>query len=114
MKVFSSRALQTEMPLPPWAFIDDFDLDNEKPELKTPHYIANQFVHSVISLVTRDQTRNWSDVYIASSFAVDDYTCWRIPIPIIRELFKVASDDYPDMFSAKRDRSTLKWNITTD
>ena len=114
MKVFSSRALQTETPLSPWAFIDDFDLDNERPHLKRPRYIANQFVHSVISLVLRDQTRNWSDVYIASSFAVDDYTCWRIPMPTIRELFKTAYDDYPAMVHAQRDPNTLKWKITTD
>ena len=73
---------------------DNYDLENEKAEIKKPLYISNQFIHAYISGVFRDETRNWSDVYIVSDFDRND-CIWRIPIPVIRELFKVASEDYP-------------------
>ena len=43
-----------------------YDFENEKKETKKPLYISNQFIHAYISFVSRDESRNWSDVYIVS------------------------------------------------
>jgi len=45
------------------------------------------------SFVQRDETRNWSDVYIVSDFDRND-CIWRIPVDQIRKLFIVASQDH--------------------
>lgn len=69
-----------------------YDLKNENPQTKKPLYVSNQFIHSYTSYVVRDQTRNWSDVYIVSDY--DKNTClWRIPISEIQRLFRVAATD---------------------
>ena len=75
-------------------FFETYDLENEKQETKKPLYISNQFIHAYMSFVLRDETRNWSDVYVVSEFDRND-CIWRIPIPVIRKLFKLVSDDYP-------------------
>ena len=47
---------------------DTYDIENEKAEIKKPRYISNQFMHACTSYVPRDETRNWSDVYVVSDF----------------------------------------------
>jgi hypothetical protein len=71
-----------------------YDLNRQKREQKKPLYVSNQFIHSDISIVARDETRNWSDVFIVSDF--DRKNCiWRVPVDQIRELFLTAAEDYP-------------------
>ena len=76
-----------------WIF-ETYDLENEKQIIKKPLYISNQFIHAYMSFVFRDETHNWSDVYVVSEFDRND-CIWRVPIPVIRKLFELASDDYP-------------------
>jgi hypothetical protein len=71
-----------------------YDLENERRESKKPLYLSNQFIHAYTSFVARDQTRNWSDVYIVSDYDRND-CIWRIPLAQIRGLFSVAAQDYP-------------------
>lgn len=75
-------------------FYDNYDLENEKAETKKPFYISNQFIHAYVSFVFIDAERNWSDVYIVSDYDRND-CIWRVPIQVIRELFELASEDYP-------------------
>jgi hypothetical protein len=71
-----------------------YDLNKEKRERKKPMYVSNQFIHAQISNIARDETRNWSDVYIVSDF--DRKNCiWRVSLEQIRLLFLTAADDYP-------------------
>ena len=95
-----------------WIY-DTYDIENEKAEIKKSRYISNQFVHSCTSYVLRDETRNWSDVYVVSDFDRND-RIWRIPIPIIRRLFVLASDDYPSQIRALFDPCKGDYVITTD
>ena len=93
--------------------LEIYDLVNEKQQTKKPLYISNQFIHAYMSFVWRDETRNWSDVYIVSDFDRND-CIWRVPIPIIRKLFELASNDYPsklvyDWYPKKKD-----YEVTTD
>src|SRR4030095_2049055 len=43
---------------------ETYDLENERRESKKPLYLSNQFIHACTSFVARDETHNWSDVYI--------------------------------------------------
>ena len=80
-----------------------YDIENEKIEIKKPLYMSNQFIHAYTSFVFRDETRNWSEIFIVSDFDRND-CIWRVPIPIIRELFELASDDYPTNIRAIFDK----------
>lgn len=73
---------------------DHYDIENEKSETKKPLYMSNQFIHAYTSFVFRDETRNWSEIYVVSDFDRND-CIWRVPIPVIQELFELTSDDYP-------------------
>ncbi|MBL0731720.1 MAG: hypothetical protein JJW03_02550, partial [Desulfosarcina sp.] len=66
-----------------------YDMENEVAETKKPMYVSNQFIHAYTSFVARDDTRNWSDVYIVSDYDRND-CIWRIPIQTIRSLFAEA------------------------
>ena len=71
-----------------------YDLRCETGMTKKPFYISNQFIHSYISLIARDETGNFSDVLIVSDF--DRKHCiWRVPVSEIRKLFLTAARDYP-------------------
>ena len=76
-------------------FIDEvYNLEEERRESKKPLYLSNQFIHAFTSFVMRDESRNWSDVFIVSDY--DRNTCiWRVPVARVRELFLVAAQDYP-------------------
>jgi len=71
-----------------------YDMEKEIPEKKKPSYIANQFIHAYTSFIARDESRNWSDVFVVSDFDRNEYI-WRIPVPEIRRIFRIAADDYP-------------------
>ena len=43
---------------------DHYDTENEKLEIKKPFYMSNQFIHAYTSFVFRDETRNWSEIYV--------------------------------------------------
>lgn len=71
-----------------------YDLGRERHETKKPLYLSNQFIHCYTSFVARDQTRNWSDVFVVSDF--DRNTCiWRVPVGEIIRLFSTAASDFP-------------------
>ncbi|MCK4829756.1 hypothetical protein KA005_79260, partial [bacterium] len=86
---------------------------NETKEIKKPLYMSNQFIHAYTSFVGRDENRNWSDVYIVSDFDRND-CIWRIPILVIRELLKSASDDYPSKLEYKYDAAKKDYTVITD
>ena len=71
-----------------------YDLDREIATTKKPSYIANQFIHSYTGLVSRDESRNWSDVYIVSDYDRKD-CIWRVPIAEVCKIFTIAAKDYP-------------------
>jgi hypothetical protein len=71
-----------------------YDMENEVAATKKPLYVSNQFLHAYTSFVARDESRNWSDVLLVSDFDRND-CIWRVPIPVIESLFRVASKDYP-------------------
>jgi hypothetical protein len=71
-----------------------YDLERERHETKKPLYMSNQFIHCYTSFVARDESRNWSDVFVVSDF--DRNSCiWRVPIPEIQRLFATVAKDYP-------------------
>jgi hypothetical protein len=82
-----------------------YDLDREVPSTQKPGYIANQFIHAYTSFVARDESRNWSDVFVVSDYDRND-CIWRVPIPEIRRIFRTAAEDYPHsirmVFNAKK------------
>lgn len=71
-----------------------YDMDQETPETKKSSYIANQFIHAYTSFIARDESRNWSDVFVVSDFDRND-CIWRVPVAEIRKMFRVAAEDYP-------------------
>ena len=71
-----------------------YDFDHEVPAAKKPAYIANQFIHSYTSYIARDETRNWSDVFVVSDYDRND-RIWRVPISEIQGVFRGAAADYP-------------------
>lgn len=82
-----------------------YDLGREVPANKKPGYIANQFIHAYTSFVARDESRNWSDVFVVSDYDRND-CIWRVPFPEIRRIFRTAAEDYPHFarmdFNAKK------------
>lgn len=73
-----------------------YDLEMEVSVSKKPAYIANQFIHAYTSFVARDESRNWSDVFVVSDYDKND-CIWRIPVSEIRQLFLKAAEDYPNV-----------------
>lgn len=71
-----------------------YDMEREIPEKKKPLYIANQFIHAYTNFIARDESRNWSDAFVVSDFDRND-CIWRVPVPEIRRIFRIAGDDYP-------------------
>ena len=92
---------------------DHYDLENEKSEIKKPYDMSNQFIHAYTSFVSRDETRNWSAIYVVSDYCRND-RIWRVPIPVIRDHFKLASDDYPSEMIYKFNENAKDYRITTD
>ena len=90
-----------------------YDIENEKLEIKKPLYMSNQFIHAYISFVFQDEMGNCSEVFIVSDFDRND-CIWRIPIPIIRELFELASDDYPSLVILIFDKEKDDFKVITE
>lgn len=89
-----------------------YEVDKEVRESKRPLYIANQFIHAYVSFPIRDETRNWSDIFIVSDFDRND-CIWKIPIETIRSLFLDASHDYPSSLSFAFDPKKNDYVIMT-
>jgi hypothetical protein len=71
-----------------------YDFAREKKQTKKPMYMSNQFIHAYMSFIARDQCRNWDSMFVVSDF--DRNQCiWRVPVPLIRTLFDLASRDLP-------------------
>ncbi len=70
-----------------------YDLEIETAGSKKMLYVANQFIHSSLFLITTDQTRNLDSFYVVSDY--DKKECiWRILVRQIAEAFKLAGKDY--------------------
>ena len=90
-----------------------YDIDNEKQETKPLAYVCNQFIHCTTSFLFRDESRNWSDVYIVSDF--DKRNCiWRVPIAEIREIFSTVSEDYPHSFRMEWNPKKGDYDLSTE
>jgi hypothetical protein len=96
-----------------WDLDEHYDWEKEVQVLKGVKYVSNQFVHATVSFVTRDETRNWSDVLLVSDFDRNDQI-WRVPISEIRDLFLLASDDYPAKISMIYNEEKGDYDISTD
>lgn len=90
-----------------------YDLAQEVPQTKAPLYIANQFVHAYTSFVSRDESRNWSDVFVVSDFDRND-CIWRVPVESVRHLFVVAAGDYPDEVSFEYKTKNGDYEVKTN
>ena len=114
MKVYSCPAQGIEITeMNNHRISDNYDVENEKSETKSPKYISNQFIHANISFVFPDETGNWSDVYVVSDHDHQKHI-WRVPIHVICELFQLASDDYPSHIRYKFNEKEKDYRITTD
>jgi hypothetical protein len=71
-----------------------YNMEQEIPSRKKPSYVANQFMHAYTSFIFRDETRNWSDVFVVSDYDRED-CIWRVPVTEIRRIFRIAAEDYP-------------------
>ena len=92
---------------------DNYDIENEKSEMKKPYDMSNQFIHAYTSFVFRDETRNWCEIFVVSDFDRND-RIWRVPISTIRELFKLASDDYPSQLTYEFHEKKGDYQVKTD
>ena len=114
MKVYSCPSQGTNVTWMNNHRIDEhYDLDNEKLEIKKPLYMSNQFIHAYTSFVLRDETRNWNEIFIVSDYDRND-CIWRVPIPIIQELFELASNDYPSYTEWRFDKEKGDYIVTTE
>lgn len=77
-----------------WSINTHYDLETGTHDLKSPKYIANQFIHSTISFVSRSENRNWHSVVIVSDYDRNEHL-WEVPVSEIRNLFVTISRDYP-------------------
>ena len=94
-------------------FFEVYDVENEKQEDKKLAYVSNQFIHCTTSFLLRDETRNWSDVYIVSDF--DKQNCiWRVPISEIREIFLTVSANYPHSFRMEWNPKKGDYDLSTE
>ena len=87
-----------------------YDLENEKPITKKMMYIANQFIHSSLFLITSDNTRNWHSFYVVSDYDKSD-CIWRVPVIQVQNGFKLALNDYLEGFSYVYDKKNDDYKI---
>jgi len=90
-----------------------YNLDNEERQTKKPLYLSNQFIHAYTSFVMRDESRNWSDVYIVSDFDRND-CIWRIPVAEVHRLFTIAAQDYPHSIQEVFNEEQGDYNVSTN
>ena len=90
-----------------------YDLNSEVATTKKPSYIANQFIHSYTSLISRDISRNWSDIYIVSDYDRND-CIWRVPIEEIYMVFTTAVKDYPHSINMTFNPAKDDYNVQTN
>lgn len=90
-----------------------YDLATERPETRKPASIANQFIHAVTSYVVRDESRNWSHIYVVSDFDRNDLL-WRVPISEVRRLFLTAAQDEVTSMRMAYNAKTGDYDVTTN
>ncbi len=114
LKVFCCRSVGKPVTQINCHRIDElYALDREIAVNKKPAYIANQFIHAYISLVARDETRNWCDVFVVSDYERND-CIWRIPVSEIRRIFLIASNDYPHTVRMRLDPNKGDYVVETN
>lgn len=96
-----------------WDLEWHYNLEKEVSVSKDIQYISNQFIHASISYVVRDESRNWSDVYLVSDFDRNNQI-WRVSVSEIQQLFQTASDDYPSEYRMIYDEEKGDYKISTD
>ena len=105
MKVYYSECMTDLLPLNPYPLDERlYDFVNERTVTKTPMYIANQFIHSCMSIVLQDETGNWCEVFTVSD-RDRNRRGWRIPLAEVRRLFSQAANDYPSMIKFTRNEN---------
>lgn len=114
LRVFSCQAREKHVHRMNHHRLDElYDLEKERRETKKPLYLSNQFIHAYMSFVARDESRNWSDVYVVSDF--DRNVCiWRIPVSEVRRLFIVASQDYPHKLQMEFKQQKGDYDVSTN
>lgn len=90
-----------------------YNLNQEVATTKKPLYIANQFIHSYTSLISRDESRNWRDVYIVSDYDRND-CIWRVPIAEVRRIFTTAAEDYPHLMKMTFNPAKKDFKVETN
>jgi len=72
----------------------NYDWEKETEKSVSVSYITNQFVHAYMSVLFRDESRNWSEFILFSDYDRNK-NLWRVPIGEIIKAFEVAIDDWP-------------------
>lgn len=73
---------------------ENYVWDLEKSGAVSLSYISNQFIHAYMSLLFRDNSRNWSDFLIFSDYERNQ-NIWRVPVPEIVRAFDFVISDWP-------------------
>jgi hypothetical protein len=114
LRVFSYKAVGKQVTRLNGHCIEElYDMEHEVAETKKPLYVSNQFVHAYTSIVTRDESRNWSDVMLVSDFDRND-CIWRVPVSAIESLFLVAAEDYPQQVTMKFNQQKGDYDVITN
>tara|TARA_R110001583_G_scaffold100293_4_gene246204 strand:+ start:4431 stop:4817 length:387 start_codon:yes stop_codon:yes gene_type:complete len=87
-----------------------YDLNGENSYQRSAWYLSNQFIHSYTSLLARDQSRNWSEVFIFSDYDRNKFV-WRVPISEIIRAFETCNEDWPHEIHMKYNDGKSDWDV---
>lgn len=93
-----------------WDINKHYEFEDCKEEVKKVEYVANQFIHSKISYLFRDETRNWKEFVIASDYE-NKKVIWIIPVIEIIKLFKKMGTDFPNRMDWKYNKKNKDFDI---
>jgi len=80
---------------------------------KSVVFIANQFVHSYVGLISRGPDRNWEDFFVASDFERNRHV-WRVPTSEIGLAFETAAEDFPRWMEVKFNPDINDYEVKTN
>ena len=98
--------------------------DFEHSNVERCHFVdlADRFIHGYASIVTRDSTRNWDNVYLVADRRRNS-CAWRVSISDIAGVFSAVAKDYPSKLvcflgpketnekkELQRDYYVISWN----
>lgn len=103
-------------------FLSRYDLAREKRKFRHFVDLADRFIHGHASILTRDSTRNWSNVYLVNDRDRNSFV-WSVSVSDIDSVFISVAQDYPNEVVSflgpaeenrtqelKRDYFVLGWN----